>query len=198
MSDDRSPYDPPTLPPPPPEPAAPGPVPPGPVPPPPSPFQPEKARPVVGRGCGKPLAIGCGLFVLLFLVAIGIFTVKMHDILAWTIEMMGDEVVERAPEDLSGSETERLRTAVAAAAERARSREVDETALRRLQGGFLEISGKVELSREDVLRFTEAMEDFAGTGGAGSGSGIVPAPEAAPEAAPESLPEPAEAPPNGR
>jgi len=126
-----------------------------------TPFEPEKVRSGVGAGCGKPIAIGCGLFLLLFLVGAAILTVKAYDLLAWMIDSMGTEITGTLPDDVTAAEKERLAEAVAAASARCRSREVNPEALQRLQRGFVQISGKPEPDREDVLRFIELLEEFA-------------------------------------
>lgn len=131
------------------------------------PFRPEK----VGRGtpgCGKPLAIGCGLVLLLVLAAFALFVFKAHDLLAWSIEAMEEGVVERLADDVGQAERERLSAAIAAAAERARSKDVDLPALQALQRQFIRLAQGQTIEREELEEFITALETFARSPGPGA------------------------------
>lgn len=142
------------------------------------PFDPGAATSPVRPGCGKPLAIGCGLAAVLVLAAALLFVIKAHDILRWTIEAMRPEVERRLPEDLTRAERQRLDLAFQRAADRAESGRLDPQALQRVQRQFIALAGEEELSREELDGFVEALEAFAAAGGPEAGEG---GPRGAPE-----------------
>lgn len=135
-----------------------------PPPPPPSlraPFRPERVSSPVPPGCGKPIAIGCGLLLLLLVAGIAVVMSKRFALLRWTIEAMRPEVERRLPADATAEDKKRLAAAFSAAAARAGSGELDLGALQRLQGQFAGLARTDKLSREQLLEFIAHLEAFA-------------------------------------
>lgn len=165
--------------PPPAAPAPPGPAPPG-------PFDPSAVRSPVRPGCGKPVLVGCGLFFVLFLAAMVLFTTRIDAILRWWIGAVKTEVVRRLPDDATAADRQRLDAAFAAAAARAGSGHLDPEPLQRLEMQILSVMGEEKISREELQRVTAALEEFAGT---------APPPEKPAAGAPPESGSPAEAEP---
>lgn len=129
-----------------------------------SPFDPRQAKPVVSAGCGKPVAIGCGLFLVLFLVTSVIFMVKMYDVLAWTIDkmVMTLEDYEHA-DDVTPADREALDEARRAAVAKIRSKNIDPAALQRVQSRFMALAGTAKVDHEDYVELTESLRQLAGS-----------------------------------
>jgi hypothetical protein len=138
-------------PPAPPQPAAPG------------PFDPSAVRSPVRPGCGKPVLVGCGLFFVLFLAAMVLFTTRIDAILRWWIGTVKTEVERRLPADATAADRQRLDAAFAAAAARAGSGKLDPEPLQKLEMQILSVIGEEKISREELQRVTAALEEFAGT-----------------------------------
>ncbi len=134
--------------------------------PPPRPFQPEKARAPYGPGCAKPLALGCGLFLLLGIVGLVVVVVQRFELMAWSLEAMRPEIERRLADDATEEEKARVVSAVAAAAARARSGKMDAPAMQALQGRLLSLSAKPKLTATELDEFLDALEAFAAEDGA--------------------------------
>lgn len=152
--------------------------------PPQKPFAPEpKAAP---GGCGKPVLIGCGLLAILLGIGAVVFVVKAKSLLAFALEKLEAEVVANLPEDVTGEERERLRTAFDGTLARIRSGQIDPEALQRLQLKLVaaaESASQDKLTRDEVQALTLALEGFAGiesppAPNGEEGSATPPAPDA--------------------
>lgn len=130
----------------------------------PSPFEPRQVKPAVSAGCGKPLAIGCSLFVVLFLVTSVIFMVKMYDVLAWTVDKMVLSVEDYPQaDDVTAADKEELDKARRAAVAKIRTKNIDPAALQRMQSRFMGLAGTTEVTHEDYVELTEALRRLAGS-----------------------------------
>jgi hypothetical protein len=163
-------------------------TPPTPPPPPaPQPFQPEQAGALGGPGCGKPIAIGC-MLLLILLGAFGVFVASQQEaLLAWSIGAMQEPLERQLAEDVTAADRARLATAFDAARAAARAETVDPAKLQRLQRKFLEVAGKPKVAREELLSFLTVLEDFAGSPSAPEAP-TIGAPEAPTIGAPEATP----------
>lgn len=133
--------------------------------PPASPFHPERARAPYGPGCGKPLAVGCGLFLLLGIAGLAVMTIKRYELLEWSLRAMRPELERRLPADATAEEKARVVSAVDAAAARARSGKMSMPALQGIQGRFFGLGAKVQLTHEELDEFLKALEAFAADDG---------------------------------
>ncbi|MFP3941419.1 MAG: hypothetical protein ACLF0P_14060 [Thermoanaerobaculia bacterium] len=137
-----------------------------------------------GPGVRKPLLIGCGVLLLLALVAFAVFVAYQDSIAAWVFEAMETELEPMLPEDLPPEVRDRYTSAFAAAEEAARAGEYRPEDLQRVQGEFTRIlqDGGARMSREEVERLAAALEEFAagGEGGEAPASDTTRAPEPEP------------------
>ncbi|HEX4952357.1 MAG TPA: hypothetical protein VF017_03040 [Thermoanaerobaculia bacterium] len=156
--------------------------PPVPPPPAPTPFQPDKVGAALPPGCGKPVAIGCTLLLVLLAAAVTILVTQQNGILRWTIKAMEAPLVSRADKEVTAEDKARLQAAFAAAGEKAAAGQADLAQLQRLQRRFLDLAGKSTVSRQDVLDLAAMLETFAGQ--------PQPAPEMPPEGGPAGPEEP--------
>lgn len=135
-----------------------------PPPPPPAlrpPFRPELVSSPVQPGCGKPIAIGCGLLLLLMVAGIAVLMTKRFALLRWTIDAMRPEVVRRLPAEATEADKKRLDAAFTAAAERAGSGQLDLGKLQGLQREFAGMARADKLTRQQLLDFIARLEAFA-------------------------------------
>lgn len=151
----------------------------------PSPFDdPREVRPGRsggGSGVRKPLLIGCGVLLLLVLIAFAVFVAYQDSIAAWVFEAMEAELEPMLPEDLPPEVRDRYTSAFAAAEEAARAGEYRPEDLQRVQREFTRTlqEGGARMSREEVERLAAALEEFAA---GGEGEEAPPGAEDAPEA----------------
>lgn len=135
----------------------------------PSPFDRPEIGPVRsggGSGVRKPLLIGCGVLLLLVLIALVVFVVYQHSIAAWVFEAMEAELEPMLPEDLPPDVRSRYEAAFTAAEEAAQAGEYRPEELQRVQREFTRIlqDGGARMSPEEVERVTTALEEFAAGG----------------------------------
>lgn len=133
--------------------------------PPASPFNPEAPRARSGPGCSKPLLIGCGIvgFILgACLVALFYFVGRNPaGVMNWSLQKMEQGLMAQLPKDLPAADRERLEAAFAAVRQKVESGEVSAEELQPINFKILEISRRGNLTREDVLELTEALEKAA-------------------------------------
>ncbi len=137
--------------------------PPVPPPPAPSPFQPEKVGAALPPGCGRPVAIGCFLILVLLAATVLVVVTQQSGILRWTIKAMEAPLVARADKDVREEDKARLHAAFEAAGERAATGTADLARLQRLQQRFIDLARKTSVSRQDLLDLAALLEAFAGT-----------------------------------
>lgn len=132
------------------------------------PFQPERARAPYGPGCAKPLALGCGLFLLLGIAGLVVMTLKRYEILEWSLLAMRPEIERRLAADATEEEKARVVSAVNAAAARARSGKMDMPALQSVQLKFFGLGSKQKLTSQELADFLTTLEAFAANDGTGA------------------------------
>ncbi len=156
--------------------------------PPPAP-QPFASAPIEPRagGCGKPVFVGCGVALVLLGILGVVFVVKAKDLLVWSLGKAKAGITANLPADVTAADRERFETAFAAAAANIKAGKMDPAALQRLQRRLMQAVQKPQgqLTREEFLALTSALEQLGG---------IAPAPVGEPSAPPPAA-EPAPAPP---
>jgi len=165
-----------------------------PLPPLPEPFAPAP-RPLRSPGCGRGALIGCGVLIALFGIGAVALSLNASKILVWVLQRLEAKVESNLPADLTASERQRFSAAFADLYQAVGEGKVEPASMQALQRELFAISGDVDrgLTREQVLRLTEAVEEAAGkrpepqpagrTGGAGSAVGPAPGPSPPPSGA---------------
>ena len=136
-----------------------------PLPPLPEPFAPAP-RPLKGPGCGRGALIGCGVLIaLLGIGAVGL-ALNVDRMLVWILQRLEAQVETKLPPDLTAEERTRFQAAFADLYRTIQEGKVDPVAVQSLQRELFALSTDVDrgLSREQVLRLTEAVEKAAGRG----------------------------------
>ena len=133
-----------------------------PPPPPISPFAPRPAAPPSRSGCSKPLVITCGVLVLLAGIAaiVGFYLLakNVDKVLVWA----GRELVKQMPPDVTPEEKERFEQAMAEFSAGLKEGRMDPARVQAVQAKLMAASRKGNnLTREDVLELTEALEQAA-------------------------------------
>lgn len=144
----------------------------------PRPFGPAPTPPA--SGCGRPLLIGCAVLI----VAVGglllLAAIKSDDLFAWLLSEVEERLTANLPADFTEDDRARLEAAFDAAISAVRSREIDADALQNLQQRLGTIAGKGagNISRQDLLDLTTALELLGGgskaSGATGAASGTSP------------------------
>jgi len=133
-----------------------------------------------GPGCSKPLLIGCGLLLLLFIVGVVVIRVEAPAIFRWTFRLAETSLTPRLPADTTPEERQRLHRAFEAAGRSIGSDQTDLANLQRVQREIMALSAsQAPLTHQQVRELTEALEAVAHTRGAPT-----PAPAPAPGAPP--------------
>ena len=148
-----------------------------PLPPLPEPFAPAP-RPLKSPGCGRGALIGCG--VLVAIVGIGAvgLALNVNRMLVWILQRLEAQVETKLPADLTAEERTRFKSAFADLYRTVQEGKVDPIAVQSLQRELFALSSDVDrgLTREQVLRLTEAVEKAAGRA---SPAGALPPPRPA-------------------
>ena len=134
-----------------------------PLPPLPEPFAPSP-RPLRSPGCGRGALIGCGVLIaLLGIGAVGL-ALNADRMLVWILHRLEAQVEAKMPADLTTEERARFKSAFADLYRTVDEDKVDPTAVQALQRELFALSTDVDrgLTREQVLRLTEAVERAAG------------------------------------
>lgn len=133
-----------------------------------APFQPGQSRPLVGgRGCGKPVVIGC--LVLLVLVGLGLvgliwyFTSHLGQIMDWQLRESKELVLARLPEDYTPAERTRVERAFDTAREEVKQEGFDLNRAQAVQQQLLEVARNPDerLTREQVEKLTRTLEELS-------------------------------------
>jgi hypothetical protein len=125
------------------------------------------SRPGGGSGVKKPLLIGCGVILLLLAGALVFFYTNTDSFIAWTMEMIQEDLEPRLPEELPDDLRARFESAFEEAIAAARANPLAPETLESLQRLNQEFTAAVQgggarLSVEEVERITEALEAFGG------------------------------------
>src|SRR5688572_26031107 len=134
-----------------------------PLPPLPEPFAPAP-RPLKSPGCGRGALIGCGVLIaLLGIGAVGL-ALNVNRMLVWILQRLEAQVETKLPADLTAEERTRFKSAFADLYRTIQEGKVDPVAVQALQRELMVLATDVDrgLSREQVLRLTEAVEKAAG------------------------------------
>ena len=155
----------------------------------------ERPRALPGRGCSRPLLIGCATVIVLIGIAGIILVANARRLLVWTMGEFHDQVVAALPADVTPEERTRLDRGFDAASEKILQGKVEPPALMALQRQLTHAAEKAQaksLTHDDVLDLLSALERVGG---------LLPA---APDeqrqdgpAPPESAPPGAQPPPGG-
>lgn len=134
-----------------------------PLPPLPEPFAPAP-RPLKSPGCGRGALIGCGILIaLLGIGAVGL-ALNVNRMLVWILHRLEAQVEAKLPADLTAEERTRFQSAFAELYRTIQEGKVDPIAVQSLQRELMAMATDVDrgLTREQVLRLTEAAERAAG------------------------------------
>ncbi len=134
-----------------------------PLPPLPEPFAPAP-RPLKSPGCGRGALIGCGVLVLLLGIGAVGLAMNVNRMLVWFLQRLEAQVEAKLPADLTAEERTRFKSAFADLYRTIQEGKVDPIAVQSLQRELMALATDVDrgLSREQVLRLTEAVEKAAG------------------------------------
>jgi hypothetical protein len=128
-----------------------------------SPFHP--GRPLSpGGGSGKrPLLIGCGALLVLLGIAAVVLVAKRAEFVGWMFQKLEAQILAKLPDDVTPEERQRLDDAFDAAAAAIGSGAADQSKADQLNSVLLELAqGGRQITREDVLKLTQALEEVAG------------------------------------
>lgn len=129
-----------------------------------SPFNPGKPITPGGGSSGKrPLLIGCGALLVLLGIAAVILVAKRGELVGWMFEKLEAQILAKLPEDVTPEERQRLDQAFDSAAQALGSGAVDPAKSEQLNSVLLDLAqGGRQLTREDILKLTTALEEVAG------------------------------------
>lgn len=129
-----------------------------------SPFNPGKPISPGGGSSGKrPLLIGCGALLLLLGIAAVVLVAKRAEFVGWMFQKLEAQILAKLPEDVTPEERQRLDQAFDAAATAIGSGAVDPSKADQLNSVLMELAqGGRQITREDVLELTRALEEVAG------------------------------------
>jgi hypothetical protein len=134
-------------------------------PPPPQPFNPAVVS-RSGKGCSKPLLIGCAAVLVLLGLGMVVFVVKMPDVMSWLFKQWEAQINTQLPADVTAAEKERLHAAFAAAIHALRTQPVDPAKLKPVQLQMTQIMemghSQSKLTHEALARLTAALENLGG------------------------------------
>ena len=136
-----------------------------PLPPLPEPFAPAP-RPLKGPGCGRGALIGCGVLLVIFGIGAVTLALNANRMLVWVFQRLETQVTAKLPADVTPAERARFSAAFADLYRAIGEGEIDPAAVQPLQRELFAVSTQIEsgLTREQVLRLTEAAERAAGRG----------------------------------
>lgn len=151
--------EPPSIPPPPPPQPPAAPITPA------SPFDPTRtaARPPGNVGCGKPVIIGCGVLLLALGIGFILLLYNAGRLVQWSFRQLEAQVLAQLPQDVTAEERERLQKAFGDAIAAVQAGRIAQEKFQEVQFKMFEIARKGgNLTRQDILELTEALEAAAG------------------------------------
>jgi hypothetical protein len=150
-----------------------------PLPPLPEPFAPAP-RPLKAPGCGRGPLVGCGVVIALVGIGAVAAALNFNRMLMWGLRRIEGQVEAKLPADLSAQERARFKAAFADFYRTIQEGKVDPSAVQSLQSELFALSTDIDrgLTREQVLRLTEAVERAAGKPSPGAGDRAPPKPAA--------------------
>ena len=130
---------------------------------PPAPFHPGPPRSASGASGKRPLLIGCGALLVLLGIAAVVLVAKRAEVVGWMFEKLEAQILAKLPEDVTPEERQRLDQAFDDAAQAIGSGAADQAEADQLNSVLLELAqGGRQITREDVLELTRALEEVAG------------------------------------
>jgi len=130
---------------------------------PPAPFHPGRPPSAGGASGKRPLLIGCGALLVLLGIAAVILVAKRAEVVGWMFQKLEAQILAKLPEDVTPEERQRLDQAFDDAAQAIGSGAADEAEADQLNSVLLETAqGGRQITREDVLKLTAALEEVAG------------------------------------
>ena len=129
-----------------------------------SPFNPGKPISPGGGSSGKrPLLIGCGALLVLLGIAAVVLVAKRAELVGWMFQKLEAQILAKLPEDVTPDERQRLDQAFDSAATAIGSGAADQSKADQLNSVLLDLAqGGRQITREDVLKLTRALEEVAG------------------------------------
>lgn len=128
-----------------------------------SPFHPGQPRPPGGASRTRPLLIGCGAALILLGIAAVVLVVKLPEFVDWMFARLEGQILAKLPADVTPEERQRLDQAFDAAAQAIGERTADPVKAEALNSVLMDFAqaGR-KITREDVLKLTQALEEVAG------------------------------------
>jgi ATP-dependent exoDNAse (exonuclease V) alpha subunit len=109
------------------------------------------------------LLIGCGALLLLLGIAAIVLVAKRAEFVGWMFQKLEAQILAKLPEDVTPEERQQLDRSFDAAAEAIGSGTANQAKADQLNAVLLELAqGGRQISREDVLKLTHALEEVAG------------------------------------
>ena len=128
-----------------------------------SPFHPGRPRSAGGGSGKRPLLIGCGALLVLLGIAAVVLVAKRAEVVGWMFQKLEAQILAKLPEDVTPEERQRLDQAFDSAAQAIGSGAADPAKAEQLNSVLLELAqGGRQITREDVLKLTTALEEVAG------------------------------------
>ena len=128
-----------------------------------SPFNPGRPRPAGGGSGKRPLLIGCGVLLVLLGIAAVVLVAKRAEFVGWMFAKLEAQILAKLPEDVTPTERLRLDRAFDAAAEAIGAGTADPVKADQLNSVLLDLAqGGRQITREDVLKLSRALEEVAG------------------------------------
>ena len=128
---------------------------------PPPPFTPAPLEASERSGCRKALLFGCGGLFLVFALGLVGMVIKAPQILSAMLTYLEQDYTAKLAPDVPAADRQRLHRAFEAARARPMSTK-DPAVLEGFQTRVLALSGKSQLTREDVAGLSEVLEKMGG------------------------------------
>jgi hypothetical protein len=127
-----------------------------------SPFNPGRPR-SPGGASRRPLLIGCGAILLLLGIAAVLLVAKQAEFVGWIFQKLEGQILAKLPDDITPEERQRLDQAFDSAATAIGSGAADPAKADQLNSVLMDLAqGGRQITREEVLELTTALEEIAG------------------------------------
>lgn len=129
-----------------------------------SPFNPGQPRPAGGGGSRKkPLLIGCVIVLILLGTGVLVLVARLPEFVGWMFSRLEEQILAKLPDDVTLEERGRLDQAFDDAAEAIGTGRADQAKAEELNSVLMDFAGAGrKITREDVLKLTQALEEVAG------------------------------------
>ena len=116
-----------------------------------------------GRGCSKPLLIGCGAVLVLLAAGLMLMIFNAPKLVQWSFTKMEEDIMGRLGPDVTPEDRARLATAFEGARRAMETGKMELSKVQAFQNKILEVApANRKLSRKDVEGLTLVLEDLAG------------------------------------